>query len=185
MPRTPAPICIPRHLTDRPETFVSVRGHSLEVRALCAGDARALDAFFRGLSLQSRRLRFFTASRAVTPAVLQHFLDVDGNDRAAFVVTECGRGEILAVGQYERAGEGVAEVAFAVKDSMQGEGIGTELLHHVAAHALNHGIARFSADVLGENAQMLDVFRHCGYEMSMTQKSGTCSVMLMLPEGCE
>jgi GNAT superfamily N-acetyltransferase len=120
----------------------------------------------------------------VAPALLEHFLDVDGNDRAAFVVTECGQRDILAVGQYERTGEDVAEVAFAVMDSLQGEGVGTELLHHLAAHALNHGIARFSAVVLGENAQMLDVFLHCGYEMSMTQKSGTCVVMLMLPEAC-
>ena len=57
-----------------------------------------------------------------------------------------------------------AEVAFVVADDHQGRGIGSVLLEHLAAAARERGMKRFVAVVLAENAAMMRVFRHAGYE---------------------
>jgi GNAT superfamily N-acetyltransferase len=133
-----------------------------------------------GRSPRSRRLRFFTPLKNLDPAQLERFVNLDYRDRAAFVATLDGFPGIQAVGRYERTSPGTAEVAFAVADDLQGEGIGTELLHHLAAHARKNGINTFTGYVLLENEQMFDVFRHCGYPMSSECDAGVSIVTLSL-----
>ena len=49
---------------------------------------------------------------------------------------------------------------------MQRRGIGTLLLDSLAELAREHGVNRFSADVLADNRLMLSVFRKAGYALS-------------------
>ena len=58
-----------------------------------------------------------------------------------------------------RTGDDRAEIAFAVADSMQGKGLGTILLAHLAQAASANGIAIFEAEVLPGNHRMLEMFR--------------------------
>lgn len=170
------------HITDADEAFHSLKSHAFHIRRLTHDDGPSLAAFVRALSPQSRRLRFFTPLKNLDPALLEHLVDLDFQDRAAFVATLDETPGIQAVGRYERTGPCTAEVAFAVADSLQGEGIGTELLHHLAAHARKHGITTFTAWVLFENQHMFDVFRHSGYPMSSECDAGVSLVTLSLGE---
>jgi RimJ/RimL family protein N-acetyltransferase len=170
------------HTTDRNEPFRSLRGHSLVIRPLTPDDREALADFVRALSPRSRRLRFFTPLKNLDPARLEHLIDLDFHERAAFAATLDNAPGIQAVGRYERTSPHSAEVAFAVADELQGEGIGTELLHHLVAHARQNGIDTFTAYVLLENQQMFDVFRHCGYPMSSECDAGVSLVTLVLGE---
>src|SRR4029450_8636341 len=56
-----------------------------------------------------------------------------------------------------------AEVALMVADAWQGTGAGTLLLEHLAAAAVEHGVRRFTAEVMSENGRMMDVFLPAGY----------------------
>lgn len=171
------------HITDRAELFQSFKGHSLEIRPLKPGDCDALDQFVRSLSPRSRRFRFFTPLKNLDRAQLQRLVNLDFRTRAAFAAALPGGAEILAVGRYELCESGSAEIALAVADELQGEGIGTELLHHLADHARRNGISEFTAYVLSENAGMLDVFRHSGYPMSCRFDGGVALVRLSLGNG--
>jgi len=56
----------------------------------------------------------------------------------------------------------LADISLMIKDEFQGRGLGTLLLGAVAIAARRNGIARFSADVLAENAPMRAIFAHSG-----------------------
>jgi GNAT superfamily N-acetyltransferase len=66
---------------------------------------------------------------------------------------------IVGGGRYIVAKPGAAEVAFAVVDDYQGQGIGSILMRHLVAIARRAGLAELVADVLPENRQMLTFSR--------------------------
>jgi ribosomal protein S18 acetylase RimI-like enzyme len=76
---------------------------------------------------------------------------------------------------------GQAEVAFAVVDRYQGQGIGRTLMRHLIAIARGAGLQELVADVLPDNRQMLKVFEKSGLPMSTRRESGSLHVTLRLP----
>jgi RimJ/RimL family protein N-acetyltransferase len=57
---------------------------------------------------------------------------------------------------------GTAEIAFAVVDEYQGQGIGRALLRHLITLARNAGLKELVAEVLPDNLPMLKVFERSG-----------------------
>ncbi|MCG2624181.1 GNAT family N-acetyltransferase [Arthrobacter sp. I2-34] len=139
-------------------------GGTAHLRPITPADADALQAFHAGQSESSIYLRFFTFKSRLSPRELERFTTVDYNNRVAFVITIGG--EIVGVGRYDRLDDPTdAEVAFNISDAHQGRGLGSILLEHLAAAAREHGIRRFSAEVLPENRKMITVFNDAGYEV--------------------
>ncbi|MFD1214368.1 GNAT family N-acetyltransferase, partial [Arthrobacter sp. GCM10027362] len=139
-------------------------GGTAHLRPITPADAEALQAFHAGQSESSIYLRFFTFKSRLSPRELELFTNVDYDNRVAFVATI--RGEIVGVGRYDRLDDPTdAEVAFNISDAHQGRGLGSILLEHLAAAAREHGIRRFSAEVLPENRKMITVFNEAGYEV--------------------
>ena len=60
-----------------------------------------------------------------------------------------------------------AEVAFAVADEMQGRGLATVLIAHLAQVAAARGVTTFTATVLPENRRMISVFRESGFPVEV------------------
>jgi ribosomal protein S18 acetylase RimI-like enzyme len=65
---------------------------------------------------------------------------------------------------------GKAEVAFAVVDEYQGQGIGAALMRHLAAIAREAGLKELVADVLPDNIPMLKVFEKSGLRVRSTKR---------------
>lgn len=65
-----------------------------------------------------------------------------------------------------------AEFAVAIEDDVQGRGLGTHLLGHLAEAADAAGITTFVAEVLPENGPMLEVFRESGLPVRMRSAPG-------------
>ena len=151
-------------------------GGGARIRPIKPTDAEQARAFFEKLGPESRYFRFFKVKKELTEEEITYFTTVDYHDRMA-LVAEVGR-EVIAVGRYDREepGAGSAEVAFAVADDHQGRGLGTLILQLLTRHARDHGISRFHAYVLGENRQMMRVFRNSGYELTRTLDQGVFSV---------
>jgi RimJ/RimL family protein N-acetyltransferase len=82
-------------------------------------------------------------------------------------VEKDGNEIIVGVGQAIKDNRNMAEVAFAVTDAYQNQGIGTELLAYLTTLAKNDGLLGFSAEVLLQNRPMLHVFEKMGFQ---TQK---------------
>jgi len=152
-------------------TVVLGNGESAFVRPLVPADGDDLAAFHRRQSRESIYKRFFSPKPELTEADVEHFTDVDMVDRAALAVEV--HDEFVAWASYERwPGRNDAEVAFMVDDDMQGRGIATLLLEHLAAIARSNGIERFTAEVLAENRSMLAVFARAGWPLQRRFDSG-------------
>jgi RimJ/RimL family protein N-acetyltransferase len=163
-------------LSDFSRDLVLRDGAMLRFRALRPGDRDALKGLLRRCSPGSIRYRFLHSIRTLPEKTLDQMAQVDGSRVVTPVVIQgAGADErVIAVGQYH-ALEGrpdVAEVSFLVEDAMQRRGIGTLLLDLLSEIAREHGVNRFSADVLADNHVMLSVFRKAGYALSSAVSYG-------------
>ncbi|MEV4276235.1 bifunctional acetate--CoA ligase family protein/GNAT family N-acetyltransferase [Actinoplanes xinjiangensis] len=147
-------------------------GTAAHLRRIRPEDAPAIVDFHSRMSDRTRYLRYFSPYPRIPERDLQRFVNVDHRDREAFVTLADGR--ITAVGRYERLGPDSpeAEVAFVVEDALQGRGIGSVLLEHLADAARENGITRFVAEVLPENNGMLRVFGDTGYQVQRRYADG-------------
>ena len=107
--------------------FILRDGSTAVVRVARKEDGEALRAFFKHLSPEARRRRFFSASLP-SPELITALCDSsDPHAALTLIVTRTWEGEsrIVATGSYLAKNERTAEVAFAVDDAFQGKGIGT------------------------------------------------------------
>ncbi len=149
-------------------------GSTLRLHPPGQADRRALVHFFEALSERSLYLRFH-GHPTVDERLVDPVLDPDWVDRGALAgsVTEAGEDRIVALANYARLRDPlIAEVAFAVADDYQGRGIGTRLLEQLATRAAGEGIERFVAEVMADNAAMINVFESAGFEMTRLLSGG-------------
>ena len=149
----------------------------VHLRPIVPDDADELVAFHEALSPESIILRYFGPHPRLSANEVERLTNVDGIDRFALVAVRDGR--IIGVARYERTpGTDEAEVAFLVADGYQGKRLGTQLFEHLAESAREHGVRRFVADTLAENARMLGVFRDSGYRRHYDRFSEVVQVVL-------
>ncbi|MBO0702710.1 MAG: GNAT family N-acetyltransferase, partial [Candidatus Dormibacteraeota bacterium] len=167
-PRRPQPVPPP------PEADVVLRdGSTVHVRGATPADFEGLRHFLASLSEQSRLFRFFGPVNDFAK-VAETFLEVDFPSRVSLLALREHR--IVGHGFYARDRPDRAEVALAIADGLQGLGLGTLLLGHLAAYAAAAGIDTFTADVLPENYRMLGVFRASGYRIRGRSSYGVVSI---------
>ncbi|MBV8773231.1 MAG: N-acetyltransferase [Deltaproteobacteria bacterium] len=156
-------------------------GTTVLIRAIRPDDKTRLLEHFQGLSQQSVYYRFFGLKRSLSDDDLSRLTELDFANHIGLAATiESNKGEyFIGVGRCVRTEVGSrAEVAFAVLDEYQGHGIGTLLLKHLAVIARGNGIREFSANVLGSNHQMLEVFANSGFSVHDSYECGVVHVTL-------
>lgn len=151
-------------------------GGGARVRPIRAGDSDLIREFFGELGPESRYFRFFRIKEDLNDQEVEYFTQVDYEDRMALIGLIDGR--MVGVARYDRDRDdpSTAEVAFAVADSEQGRGLGTQLLQLLTNHARANGLVSFRAFVLSENRQMMRLFRNTGYELTRTIEDGVFTV---------
>lgn len=153
-------------------------GTTAVLRPLRRDDDERVRDLCRRLSQESLYFRFFTAMTPERAGELELLPAVD-YDRHYAAVAEL-RGEIIGIARYDRPdpSDTSAEVAFTVRDDQQGRGVGTLLLEHLAAVALDHGITHFTAYTLSRNHRMLRVFADAGFPTTKQFEGGTMRVSI-------
>ncbi len=157
-------------------------GRRIEIRALRPDDQAGLLAAIEESSAQSLHRRFFGVKRFFTDKEIAFFMNIDFIDHVALiaVLNEAGRTRIIGGGRYVIVRPAIAEVAFAVVDEFQGQGVGTALMRHLAAIARAAGIKELVAEVLADNSPMLRVFERSGLRSSAKRESGIVHITLEL-----
>jgi GNAT superfamily N-acetyltransferase len=154
-------------------------GRAVHIRASNSDDVAALRDFYTRLDDRSTYYRFFGARRIIPDDELRRATEQDIH-RQVTLLAEAD-GETIGVGEYHGLSNGEeAEVAFAVADAHQGEGIGTVLLEDLALIARAAGYRRLVAEVLPGNAAMTNVFRTVGLVHRIWFDGGTVHVQLDL-----
>jgi acetyltransferase len=145
---------------------VHVADTPLTVRPIRADDAAREATFVRGLSADSRYMRFMATARELSAPKLKELTVVDQRQHVALVATVAnGDGEAFAgVGRYivDPSGTG-CEFAVTVGDAWQGSGLAGILMQALIDRARAQGLARMEGIVLSTNTRMLKLARQLGF----------------------
>jgi RimJ/RimL family protein N-acetyltransferase len=162
-------------------------GRPALIRALRADDLGRLERAFAQLDRETIYTRFFGPRKGLTEAERKAVAQTDFVHRAHLLVT-IGEGDgevVIGSGLYvvePDVDPPSAEVAFAVEEDYQGQGLASTLLGALVDVAHRHGLRRFTAEVLAHNAPMLAVFKRCGLPMTSRSESGIVKLTFELPQ---
>ncbi len=155
-------------------------GSSASVRVAESTDAPALAEFYRNLSSESRRRRFFS-ERKPGMDILDSLCDATKpHQQMTLLVSRFseGRDRIIATGSYIAHNQDTAEFAVAVDDAFQGKGLGGLILERLSVLAIRHGFVHFLAITNPTNQAMLEVFRTSGFALKERFKDGVVEIDL-------
>jgi GNAT superfamily N-acetyltransferase len=163
------------------EQEVTLRdGRQVLIRPILPSDAPELAEAIKTADPDTLRRRFLGGPPRVTPALLAHLTVVDYVRRFALVAVDAVTGRGVAVARYEPAGEGVAEIAVAVRPDWRRVGLGTVLILCLAKAAAERGIHTFSASYLAENAPVAALVEDVGGLGRQVIKRGIAEFSLAL-----
>lgn len=129
-------------------------------------DREDLAREYQTLSFASKRHRFLSAVRELTPGMLEHLVDeVDGVNHVAWVLFAEQDGGLVpaGIGRIVRYAEqpDTADVAVTVKDEWQGRGVATALMPVLAAHR-PPGVTHLLTEIADDNPAPLKMLRRAG-----------------------
>ncbi len=162
-----------------PEEFESYKttktGLTLLLRPVKFSDEHLLKDFFYSLSNDSMYRRFISTRADMHHERLQPFVVIDYTREMVIlaVLKHEETEQIVGMAQYLiDETKHIAEVAFVVRDDYQGKGIGATLLSYVTYLARKSGLLGFTAAVLMENRQMLQLFEKMGFNIEKRSEGG-------------
>ena len=168
------------------ETYRTTKtGMDLFLRPVKISDEAILKDFFHGLSDNSMYMRFMSNRKEMPHNRLQDQVVIDYTRQMTILAIRKmeGREEIVGVGQYVLMRTlYMANVAFAVKDDYQGQGIGKVLLTYLTFLAQRQGLLGFTAEVLMENRPMLHLFNESGFDIQKEGAEGVYNLRMLFRE---
>jgi acyl-CoA hydrolase/GNAT superfamily N-acetyltransferase len=160
-------------------------GLSMLLRPVKLSDEHLLKDFFYTLSNDSMYRRFVSTRTDMHHDRLQPFVVIDYTKEMVIlaVLPQDEKELIIGMAQYliDETSH-TAEVAFVVLDDYQGKGIGAVLLDHVTYLAKKSGLLGFTAAVLMENQQMLQLFEKTGFNIEKRTEGGMYELTMSFRE---
>ncbi|MFI5027623.1 MAG: GNAT family N-acetyltransferase [Solirubrobacterales bacterium] len=155
----------PGYPAGREADVVLKDGSTVHLRPVRPDDEEALRGFFADLDPTSQAFRFFSGAVDLD-GIAKQMAEVDYADSYGLIASRGPERRIVGHGIYVKLGEKRAEVAFAVASEIQGHGLGTILLAHLAEAASEARIPTFVAEVLAQNHRMIEMFRQSGFPVA-------------------
>jgi acetyltransferase len=141
----------------------------LLVRPIRPEDAPAHEAFFAALTPQDIHFRMFGTMRALSPAQLARFTQIDYAREMAFIATRPGpdgTAETLGVVRVAIDPDGIAgEFAIVVRSDLHGRGLGRLLMDCLLDYCRARRLERLSGLALADNVGMHRLARACGFQL--------------------
>jgi ribosomal protein S18 acetylase RimI-like enzyme len=150
-------------------------GPTLLVRPLEHGDVRTVMAVFEQLSDASRRARFNGSKPCLSRADLRELGAVDDRRHALVAYVE-GNPVPVAIARLVREGRDSAEIAFAVADAYQHQGIGSALTAELLGDARAAGIRQITALTSSDNRAALALLRRTAKVLDICFEGSELSV---------
>jgi CRP-like cAMP-binding protein len=145
-----------------PITTTDRNGAPILLRPLLPTDRQMLTAAIRDASVETIRMRFFSAA-SVSQRMIDYLVDINYRDHFAWVACDDRRRPLaLARTIRDRNTPSSAEVAFATGEAARGRGLATVLLGALGATAQVMDTPDLVAVVLAENEPMRAVIRRAG-----------------------
>lgn len=167
--------------------FRSKDGLLLKIRPLQPSDAHHLVDLFEHMGPESRFLRFNLALPNPDPELVwseaRRLAAVDPDKDGAWLVFADlpDRKDVpVAGGRYMHLENGVAEASLAVRDDMQRQGIGHELLLFMIRQARERGVKRLVATVQRGNRPLWHLLQSVDMEFEMESQGSYSTIALDL-----
>lgn len=153
----------------QPRELVLRDGRRVMVRRALPEDAERVQAAIRAMSPESRRSRFMSALKELTPAMLERVINPRDETECQLIAT-IGSGDaqsVVAGARYgAAAGSTECEFAVAVGDHWQGAGLARQLLEMLIDEACARGFTRMDGYVFASNRSMLTLAAKLGFTAS-------------------
>lgn len=160
----------PRRLV---RSMVMDNGQEWLLRPIRPEDATLLQEFVRGLSEESRYMRFVSMLRELTPRMQARYTRIDYDREMALVATVqvpnpenrgLLRERIVGFAHYLRNADGQgAEYALVIADDWQRRGLGAELMRSLIRLARRQSLSYIEGIVLSTNRAMLGLMTSLGF----------------------
>jgi RimJ/RimL family protein N-acetyltransferase len=157
-------------------------GLKIRFRPVKISDEPLLKDFFYSLSDESMYKRFLSTRRDIPHEMLQTFVIIDYTLKMVIlaVLGESEKETIVAIGQYSLNGDmHTADIALAVADRYQNQGLGIELISYLTDLARKKGLLGFSAEVLAENEPVFRLFDRMGFGIEKRNELGVYEMNLL------
>jgi acetyltransferase len=167
--------------------FQTRDGLAYILRRVTPADVGLLSEFVRGLSEETRWLRFMTArpcsDEFVRAEVARMVAGAAGNAITLIVTKARGGSSAVAATElvYNRKNN-TGEVGLVVMDDAQHKGIGSLLLRQLLQIAKELGLTHLHGDLLAENLAMLRLIRALGLPYRASIQAGAIHIVVGIPE---
>jgi acetyltransferase len=141
-------------------------GTRVLLRPIRPEDAPLEEAFIAALSPDTMRLRFLSAMRTLTPAMLARFTQIDYDREMAFVALAGDPAQPceVGVGRYATLPDGkTCEYAIVLADAWHARGLGQIMMRRLVEVARSRGLETMVGDVLASNEPMLRLCAKLGF----------------------
>jgi acetyltransferase len=155
----------------------------LLLRPVRPEDADALQVFVRNLSMQSKRLRYFSSVTELTQHALALTTQIDYGRRVVLLAIRETDGIAVVMGeaQYTILLDGRScDFAIIIADEMAGKGLGKVLMQSLIDAARSQGLRSIRGDVAAENDSMLGLMESLDFIVKMTDDPDTVEVTLTI-----
>lgn len=157
-------------------------GRCLTVRPVRPEDEGLYRDFFRNVSENDLRLRFFAPVKEFSHTFVARLTQIDYARAMAFVVVDEGVGHMLgAVRIHADVNHETGEYAILVRSDLKGKGLGWLLMQTMIEYARAEGLRMIEGQVLRDNSTMLKMCAELGFKVEPEPDDpGLCHVSLDL-----
>lgn len=147
------------------EQFLTTRtGLRLRVRPATTADDPTIAEFFTHVTREDLRFRFLSAMNVVGPSQIAALTHIDHQQTENFLVFSADGSTMIATAMLAcDAAYDKAEVAIAIRGDHKHEGVGWELLAHVARHAETLGVHTLESIESRDNHAAIELERDMGF----------------------
>jgi acetyltransferase len=157
-------------------------GTALLVRPVRPEDESMFHRFFKQITMEDLRLRFFAAVREFSHTFIARLTQLDYARAMALVAITPANGDMVGVvhihadPNYEKG-----EYAILVRSDIKGRGLGWRLMHAMIQYAQWLGLREIEGEVLNHNKIMLNMCEELGFAISsVPENPGVSHVRLRL-----
>lgn len=172
------------HHTEGEEHITLLDGGLVHIRPITREDAERLQASHERLSQETVYDRFMAFRKILPEAEVRYLtgLDYDNHMALIAVTQENDEEDIVGVARYIMLDSepGTAEFAIVVSDTFQRRGLGSLLMHRLAAYAAAHDVRIFLGLTHNDNLRFLRFVQQLGLPIETKKNQGVWEVRLDL-----